>query len=349
MKRHLLLGVISLFVSIVSFSQLCPGGGLTFATAAAFSQSWNTNCPGTGVTHSNLVACEPTTALDACAPAPLAACVSGTTGSDLWYFFYAGATSLSIVVNPNFDAAIQAFSGSACPGLVEIGCVDAGGNGGAETLNLTGLTLGGRYYFRVFGATNSGPNRTGTFTFCGTSTTLLQFALPISLTGFSATPVKGNVHLKWTTTSEVDASHIEIERGSDLHPFASKGNVPARGSSNAHTTYTWHDILPDPGMNYYRLKLVDLNGQFRYSNTIPVKINYVRDVTILNNPVKDLLVLHSRTTIQAFIYNSSGQQIVNLTLQPGRNEFALPGLTNGIYYLKTGSTGTAPEKFIVTH
>ena len=348
MKRRLLLGVASLLVSIISFCQLCPGGGLTFATAAPFSQSWNSSCPGTGVTHSNLAACEPTTALDACAPAP-GACISGTAGSDLWYFFYAGATSLSIVVNPSFDAAIQAFSGSSCPGLAEIGCVDVGGNGGTETLNLTGLTLGGRYYFRVFGATASAPNRTGTFTFCGTSTTLLQFPLPVNLSGFSATTEKGNVLLKWTTSSEVENSHFEIERSSELRPFATTGKVPGRGSSNSHATYTWRDILPDPGMNYYRLKQVDLDGRFHYSTTVPVKINYARDVAILQNPVKDMLIVQSRTTMQAIIYNTSGQPMMNLTLQPGRNEIALPGLTNGIYYLKKGSTDTTPEKFVVSH
>lgn len=347
MKKFLFTGVISLITSIISYSQLCPGGGLTFATAAPFSQSWTLTCPGTGVTHSNLAACEPTTALDACAPPPAVACISGTAGSDLWYVFYAGATSLSIVVNPTFDAAIQAFSGGTCPGLTEIGCVDVGGNGGSETLNLTGLTIGGRYYFRVFGATASAPNRTGTFTFCGTSSTLLQFALPITLNGFSATPVKGNVVLKWTTTSEIDASHIEIERSSELHPFATTARVPARGSSNGNATYTWRDILPDPGMNYYRLKLVDLDGQYRYSTTVPVKINYARDVAILLNPVKDVLLIQARTTMQAFIYNTSGQQVLTFRLQPGRNELPLPALTNGIYYLKTGSS--TPEKFIISH
>ena len=134
-----------------------------------------------------------------------------------------------------------------------------------------------------------------------------------------------------------------------MRPFATTGKVPGRGSSNAHATYTWRDILPDPGMNYYRLKQVDLDGRFHYSTTVPVKINYARDVAILQNPVKDMLIVQSRTTMQAIIYNTSGQPMMNLTLQPGRNEIALPGLTNGIYYLKKGSTDSTPEKFVVSH
>ena len=107
--------------------------------------------------------------MNACAPAP--ACATGTTGSDVWFSFFAQSTTATIAISPgaSFDVSIQAFSGSACPGLTTIGCVDAGGNNASETLALTGLTNGIRYYFRIFGASPGVGNRTGTYTFCGSA------------------------------------------------------------------------------------------------------------------------------------------------------------------------------------
>jgi len=262
--------------------------------------------------------------------------------------FYAGATSLSIVINPNFDAAIQAFSGATCPGLTTIGCVDAGANNATETLNLTSLTIGQRVYFRVFGATNSAANRTGTWTFCGTSSTLLQFALPVTLSSFSANAEKTSVEVKWTTASEIDHSHFEIERSSDSHPFQTTASIEPKGSTSSTASYTWRDLSPDPGMNYYRLKIVDLNGRYTYSSTVPVKVDYVKDIVLVQNPVSDRLVIQSRQSVQAFIFNSAGQQLLTPLLKPGRNEIALPALATGIYYLKTGIAGSTPEKFVVS-
>jgi len=158
-----------LIISISSQAQIL-GGGTLFSNAVTFNQSWLSGCPAAGTTLSNESTYEPTTTMDPCgAPAP--ACATGTTGSDVWFSFFANSTTATIVVNPTsaFDVAIQAFSGSACPGLTDIGCVDATGNNQPETLALTGLTSGTHYYFRIFGATTSVAARTGKYTFCGST------------------------------------------------------------------------------------------------------------------------------------------------------------------------------------
>src|SRR5688500_7136989 len=157
-----------LIVSISSHAQL--GGGTLFSNAVSFNQSWLTSCPASGTTFSNTNTYEPTTVMDPCgAPAP--ACATGTTASDVWFSFFANSGTATIIVNPSaaFDVAIQAFSGTACPGLTDIGCVDAVGNNQPETLTLTGLTSGVRYYFRIFGAATNASARTGTYTFCGSA------------------------------------------------------------------------------------------------------------------------------------------------------------------------------------
>jgi hypothetical protein len=114
------------------------GGGTLFSNAVTFSQSWISGCPAGGTQFSNQVAFEPTTTIDPCAPAP--ACAAGITGSDVCFSFFAQSRTATIVVNPSasFNVAIQAFSGSACPGLTDIGCVDAGGINANETLILLG-------------------------------------------------------------------------------------------------------------------------------------------------------------------------------------------------------------------
>jgi hypothetical protein len=122
-----------LILSIHSHAQIL-GGGTLFSHAITFNPTWITACPGGGATLSNQSSFEPATAMDPCAPAP--ACATGTTGSDVWFSFFAQATTATIVAEPSasFDIGIQAFSGSTCPGLVNIGCIDANGNNTKETL-----------------------------------------------------------------------------------------------------------------------------------------------------------------------------------------------------------------------
>lgn len=150
-------------------AQLCPGGGTTFATSVTFSHSWIAGCLDAvtctgGTTFDNRISCEPTTSMDACAPAPTCT-INSQDGSDIWFNFYATETSpvINVIPGASFVSAIQAFSGGpGCGSLTQIGCVKASGPGSISTLNLSGLTLGQQYFFRVFGSAGPASQRTGT-------------------------------------------------------------------------------------------------------------------------------------------------------------------------------------------
>ena len=90
------------------------------------------------------------------------------TAKDVWYYFTATSTKHTVSVKPSssFDAILQVFSGSSCASLTpSLVCKDAGAAGKEETVSLTALTIGQKYFYRIheyWGAT------TGTFTTCVT-------------------------------------------------------------------------------------------------------------------------------------------------------------------------------------
>ena len=242
-----------------------------FSNAVAFDQAWLGGCPSGGFSLSNQVAYEPTAALDPCGAPDPSASVTGTSESDVWFYFFASATTASIVVNPRsaFDVAIQAFSGTACPGLTEIGVVDANGNNQIETLNLSGLTINTKYYFRVFGATNSVSNRTGTYDFCGASS-LATTPLPVVFTSFSYKQHVNGIQLNWTCTQESEVNYFEVERRLSNADWEKITQLPAKYG----TDYLNHYQIVDSAFDelktsvYYRVKQVDFDGEFIYSPTI---------------------------------------------------------------------------------
>ena len=260
-------------VSISSKAQIL-GGGTNFSNAVTFNQSWISGCPSAGTTFSNQAAFEPTTAMDPCAGEPSVACVSGTTGSDVWYSFFAQSSTATIMINPSasFDAAIQAFTGTACPGLTEIGCIDAGGNNAPETLTLSGLTINTRYYFRIFGAVNGVSNRTGTYTFCG-SAGVGSAVLPVEISSFNAVGQINKVMLNWTTESEYNNSYFEIERSINGAQYKTIGRVEGMGTTLQKKQYNFTDLTPFAETNYYRLKQVDVDGKVKYSAVLTFKLN----------------------------------------------------------------------------
>lgn len=281
MKTNILL-FLALCINVTVKSQIL-GGGTNFSNAVVVSQAFITSC----TSLSNQVAFEPTVAMDPCAPAPSASCANGTTGSDVWFSFYAQSTTATIVAAPSssLNLAIQAFSGIACPGIVQIGCIDAAGNNASETLSLTGLISGVQYYFRIYGSSNGISNRTGTYTLCG-STGLGSSVLPISFRSFTAHEENKNISLKWETTGTNNNDIFIIDKSIDGYNFEKLGIVNA---SSLNDSYTFLDTHPTGGINYYRIKKLDVNGSYSYSAVVKISSenNRIFSINIFPNPIVD--------------------------------------------------------------
>lgn len=97
-----------------------------------------------------------------------AACTGSGADDDVWFSFTAAASTHTVRVTPGTmnDVVIQVFN-SACGGLTNNQCVDNNGGSNAEVVNLSGLTVGSTYYFRVFSLANAAG--AGTFTVCITT------------------------------------------------------------------------------------------------------------------------------------------------------------------------------------
>jgi Secretion system C-terminal sorting domain len=338
--RKFLCAFSFLLCSLITHAQLCPGGGVDFANVVTFDQSWiqgcltGTSCNG-GIGFDNRAGCEPTTAMDACAPAP--SCTSEINGSDLWFRFYATGTTaaINVIQQVSFIAVIQAFSGGpACGGLTQIGCAISGGPSSGVVLNLSGLTLGGTYYFRIFGSSNSAAQRTGTFCFCG-SAALGSSVLPVVLTEFKAVAQKNKVILKWTTASETDNRSFELERSTNGTSFSPVTTVNGNGTTQTSSLYEYTDAMAVKGNNYYRLKITDANGRHSFSDIRVARIDYGKLISVFNNPVKGNLVIDASAPTKVVLMNMSGQQVQTVQLIQGRNMIPVSHLNTGNYLIKS--------------
>ena len=94
-------------------------------------------------------------------------------------------------------------------------------------------------------------------------------------------------------------------------------------------------MQPLQGLNYYRLKMINRDGSFRYS---PVrKINFDKDdITVYPNPVVNsrIFIASSANVISAVLYDAAGKTIRTFKLQGRNNTLDLTGIAKGIYQLK---------------
>lgn len=97
--------------------------------------------------------------------------------------------------------------------------------------------------------------------------------LPIELLSFEAVANGRVTDLSWTTSSEINNEYFEIERaGSDMR-FKPIAKVDGAGMSNSLLFYSETDENPLAGMNYYRLKQVDYDGIYEYSDVVSVQFD----------------------------------------------------------------------------
>jgi hypothetical protein len=100
--------------------------------------------------------------------------------------------------------------------------------------------------------------------------------LPVNILEIGAQAIGKQVAVSWTSSNEKDLSHFAIERSNDGIAFDEAGTANAR-NSNGVQQYRFLDNTPMSGINYYRIKSVDIDGKFAYSNIAKVSVIFESD------------------------------------------------------------------------
>ena len=106
-----------------------------------------------------------------------------------------------------------------------------------------------------------------------------SIVLPVTILSFNAHYVSANnVKVSWSTTDEVNASYFDVERSSNSADFGVIAKVNASESNNPVHNYSVNDPLNNVNSNivYYRLRIVDKDGKYKYSKIIPVKLTSLK-------------------------------------------------------------------------
>jgi hypothetical protein len=168
-------------------------------------------------------------------------------------------------------------------------------------------------------------------------------SLPVVLSEFSANEAETKVTLNWEVTSVNDFSYFEVERSSADRREKPEvlGRVYPR--ENAVGSYQHIDEAPLFGLNYYRLKMVDIDGTHRYSDYVSVRHTGVADFVSFPVPASTSLQISFDSRVftgEAFavLYNNLGSVVRSQPFLVKKGENKLPlevgGLSSGIYHLK---------------
>lgn len=160
--------------------------------------------------------------------------------------------------------------------------------------------------------------------------------LPVDLINFEAKKVNNKIALTWSTATELNNDKFIIEHSSNGVSFERIGKVSGNGTTTKTINYSFSDNYPEKGLNYYRLKQIDLDGSFIYSDVINIALKQLIDIKVYPNPVIDVLYLQNdqSETGQAFLYSSSAQLLNTYYLGTGVTSIDLNDCPVGVYYIK---------------
>lgn len=167
--------------------------------------------------------------------------------------------------------------------------------------------------------------------------------LAVDVLSFDGKSNGGFTVLNWETSSEFAHDRFEIESAQDGKNFVQIGKIKGNGTTALTKGYAFKDYSPVHGKNYYRLKMIDEQGQFEYSETIVVAHQASDDILVFPNPTNGsaVNVIWNKPLSNNFridMLNASGQNVFAAQIKTngrGINEvLSLPELAKGMYILR---------------
>ena len=251
---------------------------------------------------------------------------AGGTGAASFTYSYNTWNLVEIIVDLDNDLAEFKFNGNS----IYTWPWSAGATGAGSQLQLAANDF--------FGATAQDQMYFDDYSFVDLN------VVPVELTSFTANVSGNNVNLKWNTATELNNSGFEVQRKSSNSEWSNIGFVAGFGTTTEPKTYSFTDDKVTSGNFTYRLKQVDFDGSYEYSNEINVDVTgpaqYSLDQNYPNPFNPSTLIKYSVAQdgfVNVSIFNLLGEKVatlVNSSMQAGSYEvnFDASQLTSGVYF-----------------
>jgi len=292
-------------------------------------------------------------------------CLGSNERQGSWYSFTisAGGT-LGFTIAPtnssdDYDLAVWGPFGSlTCPpiaaparcnysgttgntGLSAAGTNASEGAGGSKWSTLMTVVTGENYLLYISNFSQSGLAFNLTWQLTNGASIDCNF-LPVQLMSLNGAPVPEGIQLDWITATEVNSAFFAVERQDETGEYQQIGQVTAAGNSTSTTAYEFLDAQPLPGFNYYRLKMIDIDGSSEQSEVVAVANRYGSFVGgLFPNPAEDQIsvVIDADAEMLAYlrVLDASGRLVGEhrSTVAAGQQTVTMPlnGLESGHYLL----------------
>lgn len=166
--------------------------------------------------------------------------------------------------------------------------------------------------------------------------------LPVKLMSFEARKADNSrVQLNWQTSMEQGTDYFEVERSGDGNKFTTVvRRMVAAGTSATPLDYQTYDNEPKAGVNYYRLKMVDVSGAATYSSVRSVNFGDVRNYSMSPNPASEVINVKGMDAgATIVIMTTTGQKVSELKAASAAEAISLNNMVPGMYYLQIVENG----------
>lgn len=176
--------------------------------------------------------------------------------------------------------------------------------------------------------------------------------VPVELTSFTAQYVGSTTLLNWTTATELNNLGFDVQRSTDGNEFVTIGFVLGKGTTTEVQNYSYVDKTTTPNINYaYRLKQIDFNGSYNYSEVVnlgesnPYNFELLQNYPNPFNPATTISIgLPVKSDVTLDVYNIVGERVLSLyngELAAGNYNYTVDAsnLTSGIYIYVLNAVG----------
>ncbi len=177
----------------------------------------------------------------------------------------------------------------------------------------------------------------GTNVFSGVKCVGTNSAMPVTYSEpLEVTKKQNSTILTWSVATQINNEKYIIEHSNDERNFSTIGEIAGDGTSNETKHYEYIHTLPSIGINYYRIKQVDYDGKYSYSEIASVRYDGDGETSIYPNPATSEVTISTTDPTSVQVMDVYGRLLINQIISEGQNTINISALPTGILIFAVG-------------